>query len=235
MSKKVVAKEKEEVGILLPKSGKDGTPYLSYSQISTWKKSKRDYMRQYFHGEKFEGNAYTDFGSAVGEALETGKMNGFTAAEKKFLKTIPRHDEFERKITLKCNGFDVIGYIDSNTKVEQHSSGTGEIVRKILDYKTGEVHKKTEEYQSDDYFQLDIYAAALQQELGHLPEVVEVIIIHRNGNAFQGEDLTLGDHFGKVTKEVTQERVESVIADIEMVAKEISDAYKVYLKLIGLM
>jgi hypothetical protein len=55
--------------LILPKTDKDGISYLSYSQISTWIKSKRDYIRQYFFKEGFEGNAYTDFGSKVGEAF----------------------------------------------------------------------------------------------------------------------------------------------------------------------
>ena len=84
----------------LPKTDKDGNPYLSYSQVSTWKRNKRDYIRQYFMGEGFEGNAYTDFGSRVGEALEKGIYNGFTASEIEFLETIPRYDEFEREIRL---------------------------------------------------------------------------------------------------------------------------------------
>ena len=46
--------------IVLPKTTPEGIPYLSYSQINTWKNSKRDYIRQYFLGESFDGNSYTE-------------------------------------------------------------------------------------------------------------------------------------------------------------------------------
>ena len=84
----------------LPRRDKEGNFYLSYSQMSMWKKSKRDYMRQYFYGEEDTKDflkPYGDFGSKVGEALEDNDFSGFTEEEQKFLKTIPRLEEFERE------------------------------------------------------------------------------------------------------------------------------------------
>lgn len=218
--------------LILPKQDKEGRYYLSYSQISTWKKSKRDYMRQYFFGEKFDGNDYTDFGGKIGEALEKNDFSEFTAKEQEFLKTLPRHDEFEREVNLDMGGFFVKGFIDTNTKED---TPTGELVRKIADYKTGDIDKKESEYASDDYIQLDIYAAAIQQETGVLPEEVNVFLIDRTGNAFKGEPLRLGERYITITKKVDDKRVKVVMNEVNKIAQEISDCYQVFLKLNGLM
>jgi len=211
----------EEYVIELPKS-RDGLPCLSYSQISTWKKNKRDYMRQYFFGEKFTGNQYTEFGSLIGNALEKGDFSKFTTKEQELLKTIPRYDQFEKYISLKFKGFHVIGYIDTNSNDYLN----------LVDYKTGEVKdEKIAEYQDDDYIQLDIYSAALLQEHGVLPKNVQVILIDRTGNAFKNEPLKLGSKIHPITKKVTKARIKQVMADIEAVAKDISDHYKVFLEL----
>ena len=62
--------------IILPRVDKEGKCYISYSQHSKWKRDKKDYIKSYFFGERFEGNAYTDFGSKVGEALENNDFSG---------------------------------------------------------------------------------------------------------------------------------------------------------------
>lgn len=214
--------------IVLPRKDENGDYYLSYSQISTWVKSKRDYMRQYFLGETFEGNAYTDFGTKVGEALENNDFSEFTKEEQEFLKTVPRYDEFEREIALKFDGFYVKGFIDTNTLKGTKSK---QVIDKIADYKTGDILKKTDDYVSDDYIQLDIYSAAIYQETGKLPTDTCVYLIGRDGNAFRGEELKLTLEYKKVEKVVTRERVNEVMEFVQRVAQDISDHYKVYLKL----
>lgn len=211
-------------GIVLPKQDEKGRFYLSYSQYSTWKKNKRDYMRQYFFGEKFEGNAYTDFGSDIGTALENNNFSGYSDKEQKFLKTIPRYDDFEREICLQLDGFYMKGFIDTSKNPPTS----------IADYKTGDVVKKESEYQSDDYIQLDIYAAAIEQETGILPEEVKVFLIDRKGNAYAGEKLKLGDKFVTITKSVDEARIKDVIKRVTKVAHEISEHYKLFLQLNGL-
>ena len=82
---------------------------------------------------------------------------------------------------------------------------------------------------------MDIYSAAIQQETGKLPEDVRVILIDRKGNAFKGEELTLGEEFVTIIKKVDDKRIKQVIKDVEKVAKEISEYYQLFLKLNGLM
>lgn len=213
--------------LVLPKVDKEGNPYLSYSQVSKWRKSKRDYIRKYFFGED-EDNAglqkYGDFGHKVGEAFENNNYSAFEPDEIEFLKTIPKYDQFEKEVRLQMDGFYMIGYIDTNTT----------LCEKIADYKTGDIQKKRGDYESDDYIQLEIYAAAVEQEFGRLPESIEVFLIGRSGNAFQNEELVLTKEFITITREVEPSKIEAVKKLVQDTAEEISAYYSMYLELNGL-
>lgn len=225
--------------LVLPQRDENGKPYLSYSQISAWKKSKRDYIRQYFFGEedtKPQLEPYSKFGKKLGKALETGDFSEFTEEEQMFLRTIPRYDEFERKIYLKMDGFYVTGYIDTNDIVyKKENSVPIKIVETIADYKTGEIHRRQEEYESDDYLQIPIYAAAIEQETGYLPKYAYVFLIQRDGNAFKGEELTLGREYITITKDVGREVIDKTLIEIQEIAEEISEYYQIFLKLNGII
>lgn len=229
--------------LLLPKTDENGVSYLSYSQISTWLKSKREYMRQYFFGEAFEGNAYTDFGSKVGEALEHNNFEGFEPDEQEFLKTIPRYDHFEALIKLQLDGFYIKGFIDTMERIGDEivvNKESGAVfpvnVGSIADYKTGDIKKKKADYESEDYIQLEIYAAGVQQMTGNLPEKSEVFLIGREGNPNsrkkgESKDLTLSQEFITITREITPEKIEAVKTLCQDVAEEISAYYTTYLKM----
>jgi len=209
--------------MILPKKDKQGNQYLSYSQISSFLKNRRDYIRQYFLKEKFEGNGYTEFGKRIGEALEKNDFSTFSDKEQELLRSIPRHDVFEREVRLIRKDFYVIGYIDTNT------SKDGKI-EKIIDYKTGDMNKE-DVYISEEYSQLYIYAAALEQELGVLPKKASVILIERKGNLFKREKLVLGDKFLSIDKKITKKKIKEVVKMVDDTAKEISEYYEVFLKL----
>jgi len=208
--------------IVLPKTDEDnGKPYLSYSQHNKWKGKPKDYIRQYFLGEQFNGNAYTEFGNKVGEALENDDFSAFSKKEKKILKKVKRLDEFERKIILDFSKFILIGYIDSNDKE----------CTDIIDYKTGG-DKKEDEYVNDKYDQLAIYAGALWQETGTKPEKANVWFIRREGNAFKGEELKVANEKPIIIeKDISEARIAKACKDVLKSAREISEHYKVVLKL----
>jgi len=219
--------------IMLPRVDEKGDYYISYSQINSWKRSKRDYIRSYFFGESFEGNAYTDFGSLVGEALEHNDFSSFTDEEEEFLKKVPRYDRFEVEVRLSMDGFYVLGFIDTMKMLYDHK-GAGHLIEgisAIADYKTGSIEKKIMDYDSDDYIQLDLYAMALQERIGKLPEKMYVYLIGRSGNAYAGEELTLDKRFVEIEKHIDQKRVDQVKSEVQKIAEEISDYYKVFLKL----
>lgn len=218
----------------LPKVDKEGRSYISYSQINNYKKSKRSYIREYLLGESGPAalKPYGDFGTKVGEALENNNFEEFTEKEQEFLKTVTRYDEFEREISLKMDGFYVKGYIDSNTlSYKKKGNKKVEVVEKILDYKTGEIEKRRAEYESDDYIQIAIYAAAIKQDTGSLPKECSVVLIQRDGNAFAGEELTLGDEYTTIKKKVDTKVVNKVLTYVQETAEEISGLYEVFLKL----
>lgn len=230
----------DEYKLILPRQDELGRCYISYSQINKWKRSKRDYMRNYFFGEQEDNAAlqiYGDFGHKVGEAYENNDFSAWDKEEEAFLKTLPHLDEFEREVKLQMDGFYVLGYIDTNSSPEIGNNEGEEpfmYVRELADYKTGEIDKRTPEYESDDYLQVDIYAAALHQEYGRYPEKGSVVLIGRSGNAFAGEDLNLTLEANIITKPISKERCNEVLAQVQKIAEEISAYYQVYLKLKGL-
>lgn len=207
--------------IILPKSNKEtGQFLLSYSQINTFLTNKRDYFRRYFLGDKFEGNHYTDFGKQLGEAIEKNDFTAYTTTEQEFLGTIPRLDEFEKEIKLDFGEFYIVGYIDTNKKD----------LSLIHDYKTG-TQKKIVEYQKPDYIQPAIYALALEQQYGIMPERASVILIDRLGNPFKGEKLTVGAQWWEVEIPITKKELSCAKDLIYKTACEISEYYQLFNKL----
>lgn len=216
--------------LILPRKDDDGNYYISYSQLSKWKRSKRDYIRKYFFGEPDDNPAlqkYGDFGHKVGEAYENDDFSKWNEEEAAYLQSLPHYDEFEREIKLQMDGFYVLGYIDSNTKAEDG------YVKKLLDYKTGDVDKRKPEYESSDYKQVAIYSAALQQEYDRLPDEAIVVLIGRNGNAFAGEELTLAMNHAIIDKPIDQDVIDETLEYVQQTAEEISRYYVSYLKMTG--
>lgn len=220
-----------KIKIELPKKNKEGKSYISYSQYSKWKTSKKDYIKSYFLGEAFEGNAYTEFGSLIGEALENNDFSGFTPKEQELLQKVTRLDQFEREIVLDFGEFFVKGFIDTNDSLlDGIKEGAKEVVTKVVDYKTGDSNK-VEVYESEDYDQVAIYAAAIEQETGYLPTKGWVELIERTGNPFRGEELKLGSRVFVIPQDLSREKIDETKAKVLKVAQSISDYYKVFNKL----
>jgi len=203
------------IKMILPKKDKYGNSYLSYSQIALFKRDKDEYFEQYIVGKKFEGNAYTDFGSKVGEALENNNFDNFNKEEKETLKKVTRLDLFERKTILNYEGFYIIGYIDSLSSDFNN----------LIDYKTGGKRKELE-YLKPEYTQLHLYALSLRQETGITPKKASVEFIRREGNAFKNEKLTVGKEIIEIELDVSYEKLKSVYWETLNTAKEIEKFYK---------
>ena len=141
----------------------------------------------------------------------------FSAKEKKVLNKVTRLDEFEREIKLDFGDFYVLGFIDTNDKD----------TKTLIDYKTGAMNKVAV-YEDEGYNQLGIYAAAIEQETGKLPENAWVELIEREGNAFRGEKLVLGTKIEKIPQDISKENVEKVKNVVKKTAESISDYYRVF-------
>lgn len=212
-----------KLNITLPKSLEDGTPYLSYSQYSKFIKDFKGYVHNYFFKDPFTGNAYTEFGTLIGEALEKGDFSGFSEKDQKTLELVDRLDEFERKVIWDLGGFVVMGYIDTNDNKDG-------IVTTVVDYKTGAASKEAD-YDSDEYDQVAIYCAAIEQETGTAPKEGKVILIERTGNPFRGEELRLGTKVIEIPQDVSKKKISQTRTKIRKTAKKISDYYEVFNKL----
>ena len=194
----------------LPRKDEDGNPYISYSQMNKFLTDIDGFVETYINGKPWKGNAYTDFGTKVGEALENNDFSGFADREKRIITQVPRLDIFEREIKLKFKGFYVKGFIDT----------AAYDFRTIADYKTGG-KKKEFQYQEPKYTQLALYALAIRQETGVMPEQAKVIFMRRDGNAFRGEKLSLAAEKPLLLDvDISTERLLEVHQQTEQVAHE---------------
>ena len=200
----------------LPKKDKYGVNRLSYSQMSTFKKSKDLFYKRYIVGEEFQTNEYIEFGSKVGDALEKNDFSKFSKQEVETLSQVTRLDEFERPVFLKYTDFYIVGYIDT----------VNSDLTEIIDYKTGGL-KKEFQYMEDSYNQLQIYALGIQQETGSAPKKASVEFIRRKGNLYKGQSLIVGDEQPiKIDVDISSGRLMDVYLDIFKTAEEINEFYK---------
>lgn len=201
----------------LPNKDKNGNVYLSYSAINTFLKDKEQFVKTYILKEPFKGNAYTDFGSRVGKALEENDFCLFTKKEESTLKKVTRLDEFERKIILNYDAFYLIGYVDTNTFD----------LTEIKDYKTGGEGKDIQ-YSMPEYTQLCYYALGIRQETGINVKKATVEFIQRDGNIRSG--LKVADVKPKIIDiDISEQRLKYVYWDTIRIAKEIEQFYENYL------
>jgi hypothetical protein len=200
----------------LPRKDKYGMPYVSYSQISTFRRSEEDYYDQYILGTPFVGNAYTDFGSKVGEALEGCDYSKFNDGEKEILKSVTRLDIFERKTILNYDGFYVLGFIDTCSND----------FSKLIDYKTGG-KGKSGKYRKDDYDQLHLYALSIRQETGVTPKEALVQFITRGGKIDDPDGFFVSNESVKsIEIDISIGRLKEVYWDTMETVKSMSEFYK---------
>ena len=212
----------------------NGMEKLSYSQIGSFTDDlyKNDYIRQYMFGIPSEGSIWTEFGSAVGEYIETnGEICSDLLNEESIaaLKEIPRPEkaayEYPIAVVVDTPEGDLVieGYIDEL----EYVSDTEVIVR---DFKTGNIDKKVEQYASPEYQQTTLYSYHMETE-GY--KVVDscVLLLSRKGNGRAGHPVRLENKSKHIPTPYSRERAEKYFDKVRKTAKEISDMYKVFLKL----
>lgn len=208
----------------LPKRDEQGRMYVSYNQLSKFRKNKREYFRSYFFGEEFTGSPHTEFGSKVGEALENNDFSEFSEEEIKTLNKVTRLDEFEKKLEWEFDGFYVVCYVDTSDNVDG-------ICQNLVDYKTGAEDKKSE-YDTEDYEQIVIYVCAFEQKQGVVPKKGWVELIEKTGgNPYKGGVLKVGENVWKIPQKINKVRREKVRKGIERDVILISEYKDVFDKL----
>lgn len=206
--------------IVLPRKDKTGKPYISYSQINSFLRDRKEFIKSYFYGQPIQFTAYIDHGGKVGRALETNDFSAFDKDEQKTLKKVKRLDIFEKEIAVDYGDFYLKGFIDTIDKK----------YTELCDYKVG-TEKKIAEYQDPKYVQTVLYAKGIQQETGKLPKKTGVILIERTGNAFRGEELKIGKQIWEIPLEISQKRIKFADELVRDTANEISKYYKTFLKM----
>jgi hypothetical protein len=202
--------------INLPKKDQNGKSRLSYSQIQTFKKSKKLFYKRYILKEPFFSNPYVNFGNKVGRALQHNDFLNFNENEKNVLSAATRLDVFEKFVKLEYTDFNLYGYIDTCSK--DYST--------LVDYKTGG-EKKEEKYMNLEYNQLQIYSLAIRQMYGVTPKNAWVEFIRREGNPYKGSPLCVADEpLILIEADLSLKRLIDVYHDIYKTAVEISDFYR---------
>lgn len=218
--------------INLPRKDEQDNNYISYSQIRLWQEAKgfntgmsgrKEFIRGYFLGEEYPDKGdYGAFGKEV-EAYITERTyaDKFHEDELVTLDQIVPLGVFQHEIKIKFEGFYLKGFIDDMTRART----------KLRDYKTASL-ASSEKYRKDDYYQLDVYALAILEELGYIPEL-EVCVIERMGNGFRGgrNALTVGQNIWYIQRETSLERLATLSESIAQTAQEISQYYQIFLKL----
>lgn len=205
-----------------------GREKISYSQYNSFRDPlyKGDFIIQYFLGIRLPPGIFADYGSACGGFFEDGvtvDTNWLSEFDVEVLKKVPRPDgaTYESEIVIDCGDFVIQGFSDQ----EFERSGLLE----INDMKTGNVDSKVAFYGSDEYQQTTLYSYCREQE-GHQIGYSGVILLGRKGNGRPGHPLRLSGVIEYIPTPYTKERAEKALEKVRKVAEEISDLYKIFLK-----
>lgn len=224
--------------ILLPRTTAEGIPRISYSQLNTWIGEKAfnqvlvnnklteisgttGYILKYFEDFAFPPSPmdiYAPFGQKVEDAICEQNYQGFDVEEIKILKSIKPIGTFQREVNIDFGEFIVYGLIDDCNEDQSY----------LRDYKTASKNSM-KQYATDSYKQLDIYALDRYKKTGELPDKMEVCVILRGGSHFKPPLKVVGVDY--IDRSTDVGRLLYIEASIKAWVKEISDAYKVYLKI----
>ncbi len=206
-----------------------GSPYISYSSVSSWEDYKDDFIKQKFMGLKLPSSIYGDFGTYTGAALEDGKFpeynpHGFTGQENmNFDELRPKNAEYEKMIVIPREDYIIIGFIDRYTERTEDKI----IKAHIRDQKTGGKGKENQ-YSDKKYTQVILYAHAIEN-MGIEIEKTDVWFIRRTGSHLS-PPLHISDEQFEIPLEYNEKRVKYALDKVDRVVNEISDLYQVYQK-----
>jgi len=221
----------------------NGWNKVSYSQITSFLSDdyKGDYFAGYFMGIRDGGNIFSYFGSACGDYLnkQDQRIDEYLSKEdKETLDSIERPDnavyEYEILINLEPFGLE-------KTVLQGFSDIQYEVAHKVLnvhDYKTLNLDKKKDFYESDDYQQLNTYGYGLE-ELGFSINKTSVFGLGRQGNTTDTTAyskvgnplwLRLSGIVEEIDRPYNREEAEKYIYKIAETCKKISEYKRVYEK-----
>lgn len=208
---------------------------LSNSQATSYndEEYQSEYYLQYFLGVEVPGNDFSEFGNGVGDYISSFAeckpeiKNCLTDKDIEHIHKLvffPPNCIYEDEICVDFGDFVVEGYID---RCEYLEDGV-----KIVDYKTLNIDTKSAYYASDDYRQTVLYAFQKERE-GHKILESSVHGLGRKGSSIQGTGnfkMRLSGLDIKIPTPYSKERAEEMQNWFKTIAHQISEDYKVYLK-----
>lgn len=215
-----MSKKKEWLN--LPKQ-KDGIPYISYSQHTSFNETSDEFRYQmilnYIFGIKVESR-FEDFavyGNHCGEYIETqGKTRGSMLSDADckilddFMKDFVSTSEYEREVWIDRGNYFVLGYEDRWELIQPNLCD-------VEDFKTGNVDKKGPFYASEKYGQTTLYSFCEEQKGIKVRESF-VTMLDRKGNPMSDTNPTrlyLSGRIEKIPTPYSIERAEKVLAAMD--------------------
>lgn len=210
-----------------------GKPKVSYSQIDSWNSPlyKGRYIASYFLGIEDTGNVFSDFGSAIGEWFEHGedRTGKLSESDLEVLQKIGRPGgcEYEREIVVaRPLGYVIQGFIDRARKdkwEKEHEQ------LEVIDFKTGNIEKKSDFYASDEYQQTTLYTYAAIEE-GEDVIYSGVVMLGRKGNGMEKSPLRLSGEVLTIDTPYSEARAKEFFKKVDNTVKEINEYFKFYNK-----
>lgn len=189
-------------------------PYLSWSQISLWKKSPREYSKRYFRKERGFQTKEMTFGKRIGEALENFDLFDLTKGEQDIVSKIPRLKWYEYPLVLQMDGYYLMGFMD----------GFSDNKSIIHEYKTGKAMWTQDRV--NKHGQLLMYAAMVFKNYAVLPTATVYWMETQNT---EKKDIELTGELLDFDRIFTKEEIENFLNECDKVAKDIEFHYKMFL------
>lgn len=234
----------KRVYLNLPKQ-KDGKPYISYSQHSSFNETNDEFRYQmilnYIFGIKVPSRfeLFAVFGNHCGEYIETkGEKRGSLLSDNdckildKVMKDFHKDSEYEREVWIDRGDYFILGFEDRWEGFKNEE--TGELTHcNVEDFKTGNISKKAAHYGSEKYGQTTLYCFA-EEEKGLEIKSSFVTMLDRKGNPMSETNPTKLELTGEVKRIETpysRERAEKVLSEMDDTAVRLASLKTTYDKL----
>ncbi len=241
MAKRKTKVEKKKVYLNLPKS-KDGIPYISYSQYSSFNETSDEFryqmILQYVFGIKLPSRfeIFATYGTHCGEYIETkGEKRGELLSDSDckimndLMKKFPKTSEYEREVWIDRGDYFILGYEDRWEPVKTK----GDTVKPqclVEDFKTGNIEKKGSFYASEKYGQTTLYSFA-EEKKGIKVKDSFVTMLDRKGNPMSETDPTrlyLSGVIKRIPTPYSKEKADKVLKSMDDTAKRLASLNTTY-------
>lgn len=194
--------------ILIPKG------YLSWSQLSLFERSPKEYKRIYILGEEQRTSRAMEYGSKLADVLENGD-DGEDVLISSLYSLLPKYKTMEKKIEAETGGIKILGKLDTYCP-KTHN---------FREYKTGKI--PWTQRKVDNHGQITFYAMLIFLAYKKIPKDIE--LIWAETEYIDGEIQATGRIKTFKTKRTLID-IMKFMARVGKVAKQINEIYKKSIK-----